>query len=120
MLYRQKWFALCSAMTAGVLALVSGAPALAQSAPWPNKPVRIVVPFPAGGTTDVLARALGQELAKCLGQPVIVENKPGAGATLGADFVAKAKPAVIEQEQKRLADFTATLAKLREQLTRLA
>ena len=50
------------------------------------------MPFPAGGTTDVPARALGQELAKSLGQPVIVENRPGAGATLGADYVAKAKP----------------------------
>lgn len=59
---------------------------------YPTRPVSIVVPFPAGGTTDVLARALGQELAKKLGQPVIVENKPGAGATLGADYVSKAKP----------------------------
>ena len=50
------------------------------------------MPFPAGGTTDVLARAVGQELSKVLGQPVIVESKPGAGATLGADFVTKAKP----------------------------
>jgi tripartite-type tricarboxylate transporter receptor subunit TctC len=50
------------------------------------------VPFPSGGTTDVLARAVGVELSKAIGQPVIVENKPGAGATLGADFVSKAKP----------------------------
>nr|WP_315231971.1 tripartite tricarboxylate transporter substrate binding protein [uncultured Albidiferax sp.] len=64
--------------------------ALAQS--YPSRPISLVVPFPAGGTTDVLARALGQELSKSLGQPVIVENKPGAGATLGADYVAKAKP----------------------------
>jgi tripartite-type tricarboxylate transporter receptor subunit TctC len=59
---------------------------------WPAKPISLVVPFPAGGTTDMLARAIGQELAKSLGQPIIVENKPGAGATLGADSVAKAKP----------------------------
>ncbi len=76
----------------GILALsavawASGAAAQA----WPTRPVSIIVPFPAGGTTDVLARALGQELSKSLGQPVIVENKPGAGATLGADYVAKAK-----------------------------
>ncbi|ACM32518.1 tripartite tricarboxylate transporter substrate binding protein [[Acidovorax] ebreus] len=58
---------------------------------WPSRSVSIIVPFPAGGTTDVLARALGQELSKTLGQPVVVENKPGAGATLGADYVAKAK-----------------------------
>ena len=50
------------------------------------------MPFPPGGTTDVLARALGEKLSQSLGQPVIVENKPGAGATLGADYVAKAKP----------------------------
>ncbi|HVK31323.1 MAG TPA: tripartite tricarboxylate transporter substrate binding protein [Burkholderiaceae bacterium] len=59
---------------------------------WPGKPVTIVVPFPAGGTTDVLARAVGQELAKVLGQPVVVDNKPGAGATVGAAQVANAKP----------------------------
>jgi tripartite-type tricarboxylate transporter receptor subunit TctC len=54
--------------------------------------VTLVVPFPAGGTTDVLARALAEKLQTALGQPVIVESKPGAGATLGADFVAKARP----------------------------
>ena len=59
---------------------------------WPAKPISLVVPFPSGGTTDVLARALADALSKSLGQPVIVESKPGAGATLGADYVAKAKP----------------------------
>lgn len=59
---------------------------------WPAKPISLVVPFPSGGTTDVLARALGDQLSKNLGQPVIVENRPGAGATVGADYVAKAKP----------------------------
>lgn len=57
---------------------------------WPTKTVTIVVPFPAGGTTDVLARAVSNKLSTAIGQPVIVDNKPGAGATLGADFVAKA------------------------------
>lgn len=74
---------------------VLGSAAIAPSAMaqnWPSKPVNLVVPFPAGGTTDVLARTLGQELAKSLGQPVVVENRPGAGATVGADYVAKAKP----------------------------
>jgi tripartite-type tricarboxylate transporter receptor subunit TctC len=66
------------------------ASALAQS--WPSKPITLIVPFPAGGTTDVLARALADKLSPVLGQTVIVESKPGAGATLGADFVAKAKP----------------------------
>ena len=71
---------------AGVLACGG---AVAQS--WPSKPISLVVPFAAGGTTDVLARALGERLSTALGQPVIVESKPGAGATIGADFVAKAK-----------------------------
>jgi tripartite-type tricarboxylate transporter receptor subunit TctC len=75
-----------AALTAGMLS----ANVLAQQA-WPSKPISLVVPFPAGGTTDVLARAIGQELSKNLGQPVIVESKPGAGATLGADYVVKAK-----------------------------
>ena len=59
---------------------------------WPSKPISLIVPFPPGGTTDVLARALADKLSQSLGQPVIVESKPGAGATLGADYVAKAKP----------------------------
>jgi tripartite-type tricarboxylate transporter receptor subunit TctC len=69
--------------------LASGS-AMAQA--WPAKPITLIVPFPAGGTTDVLARALAEKLQQSLGQPVIVESKPGAGATLGADYVAKAKP----------------------------
>jgi len=60
--------------------------------PWPTKPITLVVPFPPGGTTDVLARALGEKLGASLGQTVIVESKPGAGATLGADMVAKSRP----------------------------
>jgi len=71
-------------------ALLSGGSALAQT--WPAKPISLVVPFAAGGTTDVLARALGDKLSQSLGQPVIVESKPGAGATLGADLVSRAKP----------------------------
>ena len=77
-----KAFALAVAMSAGT--------AMAQT--WPTKPISLIVPFQPGGTTDVLARALGEKLSKELGQPVIVENKPGAGATIGADYVAKAKP----------------------------
>jgi tripartite-type tricarboxylate transporter receptor subunit TctC len=65
-----------------VLSLPLAGGAMAQS--YPSRPISLVVPFPAGGTTDVLARALGQELAKSLGQPVVVENKPGAGSTMGA------------------------------------
>ena len=59
---------------------------------YPSKPIRMVVPFAAGGPTDVYARAVGQELTKLLGQPVIVDNRPGAGGNLGADLVAKSPP----------------------------
>ena len=59
---------------------------------WPARPVRIVVPFNAGGTTDILARAVAQELTKALGQSFVVENKAGAGGNIGADQVAKAAP----------------------------
>ncbi len=63
-------------------------PALAQA--YPNKPVRLVVPFPAGGATDLFARSLSQKLSERLGVSVVVDNKPGAGGTLGSDLVAKA------------------------------
>ena len=79
-----------TALQLAALALASVAGA-AHAQAWPSKPVSLVVPFPAGGTTDVLARALAERLSPALGQPVIVENKPGAGATIGADYVAKAK-----------------------------
>ena len=61
-------------------------------AAWPGKPVKIVVPFAAGGATDVVARALGQRLGVMWKQPVVIENRPGAGGNIGADAVAKAAP----------------------------
>lgn len=64
--------------------------ALAQD--WPNRAVRIVVPYPAGGAVDIVARALGEKLASQLGQPVLIENKAGAGGLIGADAVAKSAP----------------------------
>jgi len=67
-----------------------GAPSALAQAPFPTKPVRLVVPFPAGGTTDILARAAAQKLSETLGQQVIVDNRPGAGGNIGAELVAKA------------------------------
>jgi tripartite-type tricarboxylate transporter receptor subunit TctC len=64
----------------------------AAHAEYPEKPVRIVVPFAPGGGTDLIARSLGQGMSQALGQPVIVENKPGAGTLIGTDLVAKSAP----------------------------
>lgn len=69
-------------------ALVATSNAYAEA--YPSKPITIVVPFAAGGTTDILARAVGHELNKALGQPVIIDNKPGAGGNIGSQFVARA------------------------------
>jgi tripartite-type tricarboxylate transporter receptor subunit TctC len=73
------------------LVAVVAATATAQAA-WPEKPVKIVVPFPPGGATDVVARALGQRLSQVWKQPVVIENRTGAGGNIGADLVAKAPP----------------------------
>src|SRR5574343_721142 len=75
-----------TAALAASLALLAW-PAVAQS--YPAKPIKIVVPFPAGGTSDVLARLIGQKMTESWGQPVVVENKPGSSGNLGADAVAK-------------------------------
>ena len=75
-------FAFCIALTL---------PAWAQE-PYPTKPITIVVPFPTGGSTDILARRIGEKLAVVFKQPVVIENKPGAGGTIGAAHVAKSAP----------------------------
>ncbi|ABM41228.1 MULTISPECIES: tripartite tricarboxylate transporter substrate binding protein [unclassified Diaphorobacter] len=74
------------------LALAAALPLGAQAQTWPAKPIRIVVAYPAGGVSDVVARALGDKLSERLGTPVVVENKAGAGGTIGMDAVAKAAP----------------------------
>ena len=76
-----------SFLVAGALAL-AGAAAVAQT--YPNKPIRLVVPFPAGGATDIFARAVSQKLGEKLATTIVVDNKPGAGGTIGSDLVAKA------------------------------
>ena len=74
-------------------AAIAVVPALSLAAdPWPSKPITYVVPFAPGGNTDTLARIIGPKVSTALGQPVVIENKPGAGGNIGSDFVAKAKP----------------------------
>jgi tripartite-type tricarboxylate transporter receptor subunit TctC len=83
-----RWLARLGLLIGAVTALA--APAAAQS--WPSKPVKIVVPFGPGGPADIYARIVGQELGEALKQQFVIENKAGAGGTIGADIVAKAAP----------------------------
>jgi tripartite-type tricarboxylate transporter receptor subunit TctC len=78
-------------IAAGALAALTTAPAASQDK-YPSRPIRVVVPFPAGATTDMLARLFAQRMSEGLGQSVVVENVGGAGGSLGADQVAKAAP----------------------------
>src|ERR1700688_2181795 len=75
-----------------VVILANAACASADAQQYPARPLRIVVPFAAGGASDVVARLLAQKLTESLGQPVIVDNRPGAGANIGIGIVAKAPP----------------------------
>ncbi len=78
-------------LTLGLLAATVGGSAMAQANAWPSKPLHLIVGFPAGSSPDLTARALADPLEKALGQPVVVENRVGAGGNIGADAVAKAR-----------------------------
>jgi len=84
----RRQFMESGAVAAGAI----GLPALAQDGKYPNKPITLVVPFPAGGAVDTAGRAIGERLSKVLNQTVIIDNKSGAGGAIGSTFVAKAKP----------------------------
>jgi tripartite-type tricarboxylate transporter receptor subunit TctC len=80
------------AVAAAITTLSSAAQAQDTVATYPNKPIRLIVPFSAGGPTDALARAIGQKMGQRWGQPVVIENRAGAGGSIGAEFVARSQP----------------------------
>jgi tripartite-type tricarboxylate transporter receptor subunit TctC len=94
MIMYKKCHALRRIFVAGAVCAISSillaSPSQAQTSKWPDKPVRIVVPFAPGGSNDVIARRLADSLRQSLGQPFLIENKPGAGSVVGANYVAQA------------------------------
>src|SRR5262245_24244062 len=81
----------CSLFPA-LVAVLAFSPDASLAQGYPSKPIRIIVPFAAGGAVDVIARLVGGKVSENVGQPIIVENRPGASGTLGADMVAKSSP----------------------------
>lgn len=79
-------------LTVLLAAIACAAPSALLAQAFPSKPIRIIVPYPAGGTTDLMARALQEPLQKLLGQPMLIENKPGAGGIIAAREVARSAP----------------------------
>ena len=79
-------------IAAAILAAVCPIGAVQAQEAWPTRPITVIVPFPAGGTTDIVARLAGVELSRELGQPVIIDNRPGAGGNIGSQAVARAQP----------------------------
>jgi tripartite-type tricarboxylate transporter receptor subunit TctC len=80
------------ALACALVGFATLVPAAATAQSYPTKPIRLVVPFPPGGSLDVVARAIGQKLSEAWGQPVVIDNRPGAGGNIGADLVAKSAP----------------------------
>jgi tripartite-type tricarboxylate transporter receptor subunit TctC len=78
------------AATAAALAVLHGGPAVAQGADWPTRPLKVIIGYPPGSSPDVTGRLVVEPLARALGQPVVVENRPGAGGAVGTDAIAKA------------------------------
>jgi len=87
---RKHLYSLLAACMAAIF--IAPTVAAAESASYPDRPIKIVVPFPAGGTSDVLGRLVGDKLAQAVGQPVIVENRAGANGNIGADYVVRSEP----------------------------
>jgi len=87
---RVIWRAVASIAATSILAVAPWQAVQAQA--YPSKPIKMIVPFPAGGTTDIVARLVAQRMSESMGQPVLVENRGGAGGAIGADLVAKASP----------------------------
>ncbi len=87
---RVVWRAVASIAATSILAVAPWQAVQAQA--YPSKPIKMIVPFPAGGTTDIVARLVAQRMSESMGQPVLVENRGGAGGAIGADLVAKASP----------------------------
>src|SRR2546429_6687900 len=98
---------------AGVLLCLIAVPSFAQ--PYPAKPIRLVIPWPAGGPTDILGRAFAERLAKVLGQPLVIDNRGGASGAIGAEVVARAPPdgyTLVVQSMTNQAMLPATVRKL--------
>ena len=91
MIQRRDWVRASALLSSGLIAALATPMALAQAA-YPSKPIRLVVPFAAGGTTDIVARTVAEKISAALGQSMIVENKAGGGGSVGANEIAKATP----------------------------
>jgi len=113
---KRSFAALMIAIPLAAALMTTGATAQDPAATYPNRPVRIIVPYAAGGGIDVLARLIGQKLSESLGQPVVIENKPGASGELAAEFVKNAAPdgyTLMVTSNGPMAVSPATNAKLR-------